>query len=237
MAAENLRGHNVSFVAVARLVDRTVVTWCSHGASVDLAGVRTVLDPAQMARVERKKHYNFTSAGNAWHVTSDGERWIFLAITATSYPIRHAAGLLEDLGKAFAPKEDKGLNVRLEGALNGDLQPKLSKLCARYDDLAQVDNLHATLSKVEAVKVVMQDSIELALNNCVSLESIDQKADELQNQAGMFKTRAKKLRTQMWWKKCKMQLLITFIVLAILACIIVPIVLYFKKKDKDDKDD
>jgi len=50
---------------------------------------------------------------------------------------------------------------------------------------------------VEAVKVVMQDSIEMALQNCVALESIDQKADELQSQAGMFKTRAKNLRRQM----------------------------------------
>ncbi|EGB11941.1 hypothetical protein AURANDRAFT_17242, partial [Aureococcus anophagefferens] len=81
--------------------------------------------------------------------------------------------------------------------------------------------IHATLGKVEAVKVVMQDSIELALQNCVSLEAIDQKADELQSQAGMFKSKAKKLRSQMWWKKCKMQLLITFLVLTIIGVIVI----------------
>lgn len=115
----------------------------------------------------------------------------------TDYPLRHAAALLADLKSTFASKADKGLNLKLAGGLNGDMQPKLSKLAARYDDLSNVDQIHATLGKVEAVKVVMQDSIELALQNCVSLESIDAKADELQSQAGMFKTRAKKLRSQM----------------------------------------
>lgn len=105
----------------------------------------------------------------------------------------------------------------------------------RYDDLANVDQLHATLAKVETVKIVMQDSIELALANCVSLEAIDQKADELQSQAGMFKTRAKKLRSQMWWKKCKMQLLIAFVVIAIIGVLIVIIMAYTGQFDKDKK--
>lgn len=226
----------MSFVAVARLVDRSVVTWCTHGASVDLAGVRAVLAPSSMSDIRANKHYNFTSNGSAWHLNSDGERWIYLAITSNNYPVRHASGLLGELKSVFAPKEDKGLNARLEGALNGEMNSKLDKLCAKYDDLSNVDSIHATMAKVETVKVVMQDSIELALQNCVSLESIDQKADELQSQAGMFKTRAKKLRSQMWWKKCKMQMLITFIILVILAVIIVPIVLYFKKNSKDDDD-
>merc|ERR1719504_527466 len=119
------------------------------------------------------------------------------------------------------------------------MQPKLSKLAARYDDLSNVDQIHATLGKVEAVKVVMQDSIELALQNCVSLESIDAKADELQSQAGMFKSRAKTLRKQMWWKKCKMQMLIAFIILTIIGVIVVVILAYTGQFDKNkgkDKD-
>jgi len=236
MSATNpLRGANVNYLAVARLSDRTVVAYCANGASVEQSGVRAVLDPSQMASVESNKHYNFASNGLAWHLESDGAMWIYLAITATSYPLRHAAGLLADLRQAFAPKADKGLNARSEGALNGDLQGKLSRLCAQYDDLANVDQLHATLAKVETVKVVMQDSIELALANCVSLEAIDQKADELQSQAGMFKTRAKKLRSQMWWKKCKMQLLIAFLIIVIIGVIIIIIMAYTGQFDKKKK--
>mmetsp|Transcript_8213 Transcript_8213/g.25708 ORF Transcript_8213/g.25708 Transcript_8213/m.25708 type:complete len:240 (-) Transcript_8213:53-772(-) len=234
-ATNPLRGANINFVAVARLSDRTVVAYTSHGASVEMSGVRAVLDPSQMSSVEANKHYNFASNGLAWHIESDGAMWIYLAITGTTYPLRHAAGLLQDLRQTFAPKADKGLNARGEGVLNGDLQGKFARLCAQYDDLANVDQLHATLAKVETVKIVMQDSIELALANCVSLEAIDQKADELQSQAGMFKTRAKKLRSQMWWKKCKMQLLIAFVVIAIIGVLIVIIMAYTGQFDKDKK--
>ena len=82
MAQPLVKGSNVQFLAVARLTDRTIVTWCSNGASVDLAGVRAVLDPQQMRNIEANKHYNFSSAGVAWHINSDGLTWIYLSITA-----------------------------------------------------------------------------------------------------------------------------------------------------------
>jgi len=50
----------------------------------------------------------------------------------------------------------------------------------------------------------------------------------------MFKTRAKVLRSKVWWKLCKMRLLIGFIVVAILTAVIVPIALKFGGGDDDD---
>ena len=234
-----LNGQNVNYVAVARLADRCVVAHASHGAHVDQSGVRSVVDPAQLRTVDANKHYNFETSGVAWHLESDGAAWIYVAITSPSYPLRHAAGVLRDLRTSFQPKAEAGLNARGEGALNNAMSGKFQRLCAQYDDLANVDSLHATLAKVETVKVVMQDSIELALQNCVSLEAIAQKADALQSQAGMFKSRAKTLRKQMWWKKCKMQMLIAFIILTIIGVIVVVILAYtgqFDKKKGKGKD-
>ena len=50
----------------------------------------------------------------------------------------------------------------------------------------------------------------------------------------MFKTRAKVLRSKVWWKLCKMRLLIAFIVVACLTAVIVPIALKFGGGDDDD---
>ena len=61
--------------------------------------------------------------------------------------------------------------------------------------------------------MIMQENIEIALQNCVSLEHIDKQAEDLQAQSGMFKTRAKVLRSKVWWKLCKMRLLIAFIII------------------------
>ena len=84
--------------------------------------------------------------------------------------------------------------------------------------------------------MVMQENIEIALQNCVSLESIDQKAEDLQAQAGMFKTRAKVLRSKVWWKLCKMRLLIAFVVIAILGAIALFVGLQISKSEDDDED-
>jgi hypothetical protein len=83
-----------------------------------------------------------------------------------------------------------------------------------------VDKLAAVTKKVDAVKLVMQDNINIALQNCVKLESIEATSEELQQQAGIFKKNAKDLRDKMWWKNMKMKLIIAFIVIAILAIII-----------------
>mmetsp|Transcript_23136 Transcript_23136/g.43483 ORF Transcript_23136/g.43483 Transcript_23136/m.43483 type:complete len:85 (-) Transcript_23136:83-337(-) len=66
----------------------------------------------------------------------------------------------------------------------------------------------------------MQENVELALQNCVTLESIEEKAEQLQQQAGVFKKTAKDIRNKMWWKNLKMKLAIAFIILAILGVIL-----------------
>jgi hypothetical protein len=62
--------------------------------------------------------------------------------------------------------------------------------------------------------------VELALQNCVTLESIEEKAEQLQQQAGVFKKTAKDIKNKMWWKNLKMKLAIAFIILAIVGVIL-----------------
>ena len=56
---------------------------------------------------------------------------------------------------------------------------------------------------MENVKAVMQDNITQGLQNCVKLESIQQQAEELQMQAGVFKKNAVELRKKMRCKEIK----------------------------------
>ena len=80
------------------------------------------------------------------------------------------------------------------------------KLCSKYDNLSEVDTLSGVTAKVESVKLTMQENVEIALQNCVTLESIEEKAEQLQQQAGVFKKTAKDIRKKMWWKNLKMKL-------------------------------
>jgi hypothetical protein len=102
----------------------------------------------------------------------------------------------------------------------------------RYDNLNEVDKLAAVTSKVESVKLVMQDNVEIALQNCVRLESIEKAAEELQQQAGVFKRSAHDLRKKMWWKNLKMKLILAFVILIVLAAIIIPTAVFLNAQSK-----
>jgi len=80
------------------------------------------------------------------------------------------------------------------------------------------------------VKLVMQENVDLALQNCVKLEHIEKAAEELQQQAGVFKRNANELKKKMWWKNMKMKLIIGAIVLVILGIIIAVIAVMTQKK-------
>ena len=49
----------------------------------------------------------------------------------------------------------------------------LQKICQKFDNLSEIDKLAVVTKKVDTVKLVMQDNVELALQNCVKLETIE----------------------------------------------------------------
>ena len=77
--------------------------------------------------------------------------------------------------------------------------------------------------KVNEVKNIMHENIERAAENCVKLESIDRRAEELMQDAAVFQTNARKLKRDMWWKNIKMWSLVlvpTTLLLAVIISII-----------------
>ena len=54
------------------------------------------------------------------------------------------------------------------------LRSLFQTLCAKYNNLSEVDKLSAVNQQIESVKLTMQENVNLALANCVKLESIEQ---------------------------------------------------------------
>ena len=52
----------------------------------------------------------------------------------------------------------------------------MQSICQKYDNTAEVDKLAAVARKVDTVKIVMQENVDAALQNCVKLESIEMAA-------------------------------------------------------------
>ena len=107
-----------------------------------------------------------------------------------------------------------------ERSLDKTCSQMFGTICVKYDNLSEVDKLAAVAKKVDSVKLVMQENIDIALQNCVKLESIEKAAEELQQDAALFRRGATDLRKKMWWKNIKMKLIIGFIFLAVLGIVI-----------------
>lgn len=129
----------------------------------------------------------------------------------------------------FVAKFGDQAKTAKDRALNSAAAQLLQKICQKYDNLQEVDKLAAVTQKVDSVKLVMQDNVDIALQNCVKLESIERQAEELQQQAGLFKRNANELKKRMWWKNIKMKLILGAIILAILG-IIAGVIAYMAKK-------
>jgi hypothetical protein len=84
--------------------------------------------------------------------------------------------------------------------------------------------------KVNQVRDIMHDNINLALENTTKLETIELKSEELDQSAGIFKKNASELRKKMWWKNFKMKAAIFLIIASVLA-IVISIAVYISKNN------
>jgi len=221
---------NVYFLAVARIQQQgIVVASYSYNSETNIDGVKQVLEQPNM-NMQPGKHYSFSVGQVAWHLIADESGLIYILICKLTYPQRCAHTCLEELQRAFVAKcGDKATSAKA-GALSNSCSSLMLKICQKYDNLAEVDKLAAVAKKVDSVKLVMQENVDLALQNCVKLENIEKAAEELQQQAGVFKRNANELKKKMWWKNMKMKLIIAAIILIILGIIIAVAVTMSKAK-------
>jgi len=221
---------NVFFLGCARLAGQAlVVASYSYNTETDLNAVKQVLDQPNM-QMSTGKHYSFTVGDMAWHLISDESDIIYILICQLNYPQRCAHMCLEELQRTFIAKAGDKATTAKDRALDRSCSSLLQKICQKYDNLTEVDKLAAVAKKVDSVKLVMQENVDIALQNCVKLESIERAAEELQQQAGVFKRNANELKKKMWWKNIKMKLIIAAIVLVILGIIIAVIAVMTQKK-------
>lgn len=227
--ANNASFGNVFFLGCARLAGQAlVVASYSYNTETDLGAVKQVLEQPNVS-MSAGKHYSFTVGQMAWHLISDDQDIIYILICQLNYPQRCAHMCLEELQRTFIAKCGDKASTAKDRALDRSCSSLLQKICQKYDNLAEVDKLAAVAKKVDSVKLVMQENVDIALQNCVKLESIERAAEELQQQAGVFKRNANELKKKMWWKNIKMKLIIAAVVLVILGIIIGVIVLMTKK--------
>lgn len=96
----------------------------------------------------------------------------------------------------------------------------LSIIYKKYDNPAEFDKLTKVQNQLQEVKDVMQQNIEVALMNTVTLQRIEEQSEILQQQAGIFKRTTKELKNKLWCKKMQINFIIGGIIFVILGIIV-----------------
>jgi vesicle-associated membrane protein 7 len=116
----------------------------------------------------------------------------------------------------------------MQQGLDKDCAKLFASIAGTYDDRTKVDKLSEVMNQVDGVKTVMHNNIQVVLSNTEKMEVVEQKTNDLNEQAKVFRNTGRKLRRQMWWKNVKLTILLS--VCAILVILIILAVLGVFKK-------
>eukprot|EP01110_Echinostelium_bisporum_P006365 TRINITY_DN255_c2_g3_i1.p1 TRINITY_DN255_c2_g3~~TRINITY_DN255_c2_g3_i1.p1 ORF type:complete len:105 (-),score=23.74 TRINITY_DN255_c2_g3_i1:53-367(-) len=94
---------------------------------------------------------------------------------------------------------------------------------------AQPNKAKAVQAQVDEVKDIMHNNIDIMIKNHEKVENLQDKTEQMSSNAKQFKKQAAAVHRHMWWRNCKLQIIIAVIIIAVLLVIIVPLVLRFKK--------
>ncbi|KAJ0407644.1 hypothetical protein P43SY_010185 [Pythium insidiosum] len=244
--ASSLTRDNVKFLAIARATDKTLVACYVHTSSkkpqVDLneLGVykdmlsKVIRAPTWKSQVTPNGRHSLECDPNKFHFTMDNDELVFAAITVKDYPIRLAFQMIAAVQQEIVPKfGSKALTCR-ENGLDKDCHKLLATIAATYDDRTKVDKLSEVMQQVDSVKSVMHNNIQVVLSNTEKMEVVEQKTNDLNEQAKVFRNTGRKLRKEMWWKNVRLTLAIGLVVILVLL-IILALSGAFKGKKKSSR--
>eukprot|EP01069_Polyplicarium_translucidae_P005553 Polyplicarium_translucidae@DN2808_c0_g2_i1.p2 len=149
-----------------------------------------------------------------------------MATRGKGYPERVAYQCLNELARVVdASGEVKANNaVNRPGALNKSFRQTLKELMDKYDKPSSVDKTAEVAGKVDQVKGVMQDNISKVLATHANISELEQKTENLSQNAEQFHRTSHDLKRIMWMRKMKMTVVLVLVAAAVVAYIVLMIV-------------
>lgn len=130
---------------------------------------------------------------------------------------------LDDVKERFKSEYGGAAMTAIAFAMNDEFGHVLQTRMEHFNS-PEGDQLASVNNKLEDVKHVMVQNIEMVLERGEKLELLVDKTDQLQTQAFQFNRSSRKLRSAMFWKKMKCYALVAFVtlfvvwIISVIAC-------------------
>lgn len=129
---------------------------------------------------------------------------------------------LEDMQQRFKATYGDKAQTAIAFAMNDDFGRTLQRQMEFYNG-PSADNFATVSNKLDDVKSIMVQNIDLVLERGEKLELLVDKTEQLQQQAFKFQRSSKQLKVAMIWRRIKLYLLI-FVVVVLICWIISAII-------------
>lgn len=155
-------------------------------------------------------------------------------ITGLRYPSRIAIQMLVELYSDYSTQFASQIQTAEKNSLSKKSKSILSSICKKYSNTQDVDKASAINTKIDEVKIQMQDNIAGMLQNMDKTENIASQADQLNEQATVFKKKSTELKKHMKCKNLKMTLLLVGLIVGILLIVLVPVITRARRNSNEN---
>uniref|UniRef100_A0A7S0Q670 V-SNARE coiled-coil homology domain-containing protein n=1 Tax=Coccolithus braarudii TaxID=221442 RepID=A0A7S0Q670_9EUKA len=205
--------------------DKIVLAECGEdqrgGAVLSLA--RKILSKKPTAGWEFERTGSLRAAKFHVHNNATAGRemvWAFSCVFDSDFSELQARGFLEKLAFLTEP-----LRETREWQGGGTLASQDSfapTLLQRMEQASSMGRTAMITSKVDEVKMIMRDNIELLLDRGDKLEALDDKANTLSKMSQMFQKRARDARRFQMWQQAKFGLVLGTAVTVGVGLVVIP---------------
>lgn len=175
-------------------------------------------------KIEVGKRIRLTSDNYDIHVqaehAADGTVLLFVAFTDTEFGVHHNVGnFFQDLiSKVQVPRAEWN---EKKSKLTKRFAPTLTSVHQKYN----TSSILEANKKVDQVKGVMNENIQIALQNTERIEEMDAKSQEIEQSSKEFHSKAKAVKCRFIRQRIKLVALIAFVICVVITIIVLAVVL------------
>eukprot|EP00299_Pterocystis_sp_00344_P002438 c1274_g1_i1.p1 GENE.c1274_g1_i1~~c1274_g1_i1.p1 ORF type:complete len:218 (-),score=36.30 c1274_g1_i1:59-712(-) len=158
---------------------------------------------------------SYTYDSHQFHYITE-DALTYMCMCDSEFSRRIAFSFLEDIKKRFQSTYGERARTALAYGMNEDFSKVLSSSMNYYSTNPEADKLNKVRGEIGDVKSIMVGNIEKVLDRGEKISLLVDKTEQMQQQSLTFKKQSTSLRKLMWWKNCKLNLMIAAIVLLLI---------------------
>jgi len=144
----------------------------------------------------------------------------YFVVTDTGFSSAHApAKVIADIKTGLYETGPSAIVSAQKDGLQSRMGPTLKNVSIKY----ATNKIHAVASRVEEVKTVMRDNIDMSIKNIDKLSEMEDKSNELEKESAQFAKQSNRLDRSMKCKNIKLILIGIILVVVVLTAIIYPL--------------